>query len=71
MFRKPGSLQCYLLQVFFFFNFWLSWVMIAVYRLSVIVMSEGYPLLQCMGFSLRWLLLLLSTSFSSCGMQVQ
>ena len=45
--------------------------MIAVCRLSLVVMSLGYSLFQCMGFSRRWLLLLLNTSFSSCGMQAQ
>ena len=52
MLRKPGSLRCYLPHAFFFFfNFWLHWVMIAVCRLSLVVMSAGYSLLQCMGFS--------------------
>ena len=41
---------------------------------SLVAASGGYSLLQCMGFSLRWLLLLESTSsrrvgFSSCGLQ--
>ena len=39
------------------------------------VTFSSYPLLQCMGFSLWWLLLLQSmgsrcTGFSSCGMQL-
>ena len=59
-----------------FFNslidFWLCWVFVAVCRLSLAVVSGGYSLLQCVGFSLQWLLLLRSTGsrfagFSSCG----
>ena len=39
---------------------------------SLVAASGGYSLLQCAGFSLRWLLLLQSTGsrragFSSCG----
>ena len=61
---------------FFFFNlfiyFWLHWVFVTVRRLSLVVVSGGYSLLRCMGFSLRWLLLLQSmgsrcAGFSSCG----
>ena len=44
--------------------------------LSLVVASRGYSLLRCVGFSLRWLLLLQSTGsrhmgFSSCGTQAQ
>ena len=47
-------------------------VFVAVRGLSLVVVSGGYSLLQCVGFSLRWLLLLQSmgsrrTGFSSCG----
>ena len=47
-----------------------------MHGLSLVVASRGYPSLQCMGFSLRWLLLLRSTGsrhvrFSSCGMRAQ
>ena len=50
----------------FFFNFWLCWIFVA--------MSRGYSSLQCMGFSLRWLLLLQSvgprhTGSVGCGLQ--
>ena len=42
---------------------------------SVVAASGGYSSLRCAGFSLRWLLLLLSTGsrragFSSCGSRV-
>ena len=65
---------------FFFFNlfiyFWLHWVFVTVRRLSLVVVSGGYSLLRCMGFSLRWLLLLQSmgsrcAGFSSCGWWAQ
>ena len=57
---------------FFFFNFWLRWVFIAARRLSLVVASGGYSLLQCVGFSFQWLLLLQSmgsrrAGFSSSG----
>ena len=43
---------------------------------SLVVVSGGYSSLQCMGFSLRWLVLLQSTGsrcvgFSSCAARVQ
>ena len=67
------------LILFFFLRFidlfiyWLHWVFVAVRRLSLVVASGGYSLLQCTGFSLRWLLLLWSTGsrytgFRSCGL---
>ena len=39
------------------FYFWLHWVFVAVRGLSLLVASGGYSSLQCVGFSLRWLLL--------------
>ena len=56
--------------IFFFFNFknfWLPWVFIVAHGLSLVAASRGYSLLKCMGFSLRRLLFLRSTGFSSCG----
>ena len=46
--------------------------LVAVRRLSLVSASRGYSLLRCVGFSLRWLLLLRSmgsrrAGFSSCG----
>ena len=57
---------------FFFFFFWLRWVFVAARGLSLVAASRGYSSLRCMGFSLRWLLLLWSmgsrhVGFSSCG----
>ena len=50
-----------------FIYFWLRWVFIAAYGLSLVAVSRGYS-------SLWWLLLLQSTGsrlagFSSCGAQ--
>ena len=57
-----------------FYFFWLCWVFVAARGLFLVVESGGYSLVQCVGFSLRWLLLLQSTDsrragFSSCGSQ--
>ena len=56
--------------------FWLCWVFVAAHRLSLVAASGGYSSSQCVGFSLRWLLLLRSTGsrhkgFSSCGTRAQ
>ena len=58
------------------FFFWLCWVFLAACGLSLVVVSGGYSLLRCTGFSLRWLLVLRSTGsrrvgFSSCGTRAQ
>ena len=45
--------------------FWLHWVFNALCRFSLVVVSGGCPSLRYRGFSLRWLLLLWSTGFSS------
>ena len=63
-----------LAEVFFFF--WLYWVFVAAYGLSLVVASGGYSSLWRTGFSLQWLLLLRSTGsrrmgFSSCGSRAQ
>ena len=68
---------------FFIFNlficlciFWLRRVFIAARGLSLVAASRGYSSLQCVGFSLWWLLLLQGmgsrhVGFSSCGAQAQ
>ena len=69
-------------KFFFFFNklinlfihFWLHWVFVAACGLSLVAASRDYSSWRCAGFSLRWLLLLRSTSsrhtgFSSCGLR--
>ena len=61
---------------FFLIYFWLCWVFIAACGLSPVAASRGYSSWWCVGFSLRWLLLLRSTGsrcagFSSCGTRAQ
>ena len=55
----------------FFFNkfiyLFLTAVFIAVRRLSLVVVSGGYSLLWCAGFSFQWLLLLRSTGSRCTG----
>ena len=63
----------FLIFVYLFIYFWLHWVFVAAHGLSLVAASGGYSSLWCMGFSLRWLLLLWSTGsrcmgFSSCGL---
>ena len=50
-----------------FIYFCLRWVFVAVRGFSLVVVSGGYSSLQCMGFSLRWLLLLWSTGSRHVG----
>ena len=62
--------------IYLFIYFWLHWVFVAARRLSLVVVSRGYSVLWCTGFSLWWLLLLQSTGsrhtgFSSCGALAQ
>ena len=67
------------LRFLFFGFFWLRWVFVAVRGLSLVAASGGYSLLQCTGFSLRWLLLLQSNKapglqelwLVGCGAQAQ
>ena len=52
------------------------WVFVAAQGLSLVAVSATYSSLWCVGFSLRWLLLLQSSGsrhacFSSCGTQAQ
>ena len=59
-----------------FIYFWLHWVFVAACGLSLVAASGGFSLLWCMGFSLRWLLLLWSmgsrhAGVTSCGRQAQ
>ena len=70
-----SSLFIYLYFLFLFFifkknlfiYFWLRWVLVAVRGLSLVVVSRGYSLLRCTGFSLRWLLLLQSMGSRCTG----
>ena len=67
---------CFVNLFILFIYFCLCWVFIAVRQLSLVVVSGGYSSLQCVGFSLWWLLLLRSmgsrlTGFSSYGVRAQ
>ena len=46
----------FLMYVLFIY-FWLFWVSAAAHSLSLVAASGGYSWLQCMGFSLWWLLI--------------
>ena len=50
--------------MYLFIYLWLRWV---ARGLSLVAVSGGYSSLRCTGFSLRWLLLVWSAGFSSCG----
>ena len=60
------------MNFFNLFIYWLHWVFVAAYGLSLVAVSRGCFSLQCTGFSLRQLLLLQSTGsrhtgFTSCS----
>ena len=42
--------------MYLFIYFWLLWIFIAAYGLSLGVATGGYSSSRCMGFSLQWLL---------------
>ena len=50
----------YYLILFIFVFIWLHWVSVAACQLSLVAERGGYSSMQCLGFLLRWLLLLLS-----------
>ena len=68
---------CFFLYIYLFYLFVFGCVGCSLlHALSLVAASGGYSSLQCVGFSLRWLLLLWSTGsrrtgFSSCGMRAQ
>ena len=69
----------FFLNIFYFFNvvsilFIYFWVFVAARRLSLVAVSGGYSSLQCVGFSLWWLLLAwalgsLASVVVACGLQ--
>ena len=66
----------FLKKFILFIYFWLHWVFIAARGLSLVAADGGYPSLRCVGFSLRWLLLLRSMGsrcmgFCSCDTRAQ
>ena len=54
-----------------FVYFHLHRVLVTVRGLSLVVVSRGSSSLQCVGFSLQWLLVLWSRGFSSYGTRAQ
>ena len=73
---NPATGLIFFLIFYLFIQIWLGWVFVAARGLSLAVVSGGYSLLQCTGFSLWWLLLLQSTGsrcmgFSSCSTRAQ
>ena len=64
-FKAKGKVKRLLpnrMEILFYFilfiYFWLHWALVAVRGLSLVAASGGYSSLRCVGFSLRWLLLL-------------
>ena len=51
---RMRSIVCFFVFVFVFF--WLRWVFVAACGLFLVATSGSYSSLQCMGFSLWWLL---------------
>ena len=47
---------------------WLHWAFIAACGLSLVVISRGWFLVQCLGFSLQWLVLLQHAGCRACGL---
>ena len=62
--KETGSLNyggfSFFFNVILFIYFWLCWIFVAV---------QDFLQLQCMGFSLWWLLLLRSMGSRACGLQ--
>ena len=50
-------LEWFSFKIILFIYFWLCWVFVALWGLSLVASSGGYFSLWCTGFSLRWLLL--------------
>ena len=51
--------------MYLFIYFWLRQVSVAAHGLFLVAASEGYSLLWCVSFSLRWLLLLRSMALGA------
>ena len=67
---------CMYVCMYLFIYLGLHWVFVAARVLSLVAASRGYSSLHCVGFSLRWLLLLKGTGsrhpgFNCCGTQAQ
>ena len=82
-FLEVNILFIYFYKFIYFIYFWLHWIFVAAHGLSLVAASGDYSLLQCSGFSSRWLLLLQNTGsrhadlvvvahgLSSCGTRAQ
>ena len=55
------------LNLFLFIYFWLYWVFVSVWGLSLVAASGGHSSSRCMGLSLSWPLLLWSTGSRHAG----
>ena len=62
MFQTPFFFFFKLIYLIFVY-FWLRWIFVAALRLSLVAVSGGYSLFQCVGFSSGSR----CTGFSSCG----
>ena len=64
---EVGYMFSFFFQINLFIYFWLRWVFVAAHGLSLVAVSGDYSSLRCVGFSLRWLLLLWSTGSRYAG----
>ena len=53
--------------IYLFIYFWLCWVFVSVWGLSLVAASGGHSSSRCMGLSLSWPLLLRSTDSRRAG----
>ena len=60
-----SPISLFFFKFIYFIYFWLHWV--AAHRLSLVAASGGYSSLQCVGFSMQWLLLLWSMGSRHVG----
>ena len=57
----------FLMKASLFIYFWLCWVFVSVWGLSLVAASRGHSSSRCVGLSLSWPLLLWSTSSRHTG----
>jgi len=66
----PLFLACSVYFIIYSFYFWLCWPLVAVLGLSLGVISWGYSLPWCLGFSVRRLFLFQSSGSTQVGLVV-
>ena len=76
IYKEPSEHNNFFLNFIYLFIFGCFGSSLLCEGFSLVAARWGYSSLQCMGFSLRWLLLLQSTGprrmgFSSCGTRAQ